>query len=1008
MLNEDVDTRRAPVPRAGRGLQAAAVALLFGAALAAPAGPARAQTVPFGKNKVQYTDFDWHVLSGPHVDVYYYPEEEALARLALVYAEESVDTLTVLFRHRPFRRVPLILYSSHQHFEQTNVTWGLIPEGVAGFTEFLKRRIALPFNGNYSDFRHTIRHELVHFFQLSKLSRTYAHYPRMRRVPIPLWWTEGLAERWSSPQTPEDDMYVRDLVLSGELPPLRRLAYARGFLVYPLGGEIHRYLGERFGYDRVARLYEDLWKYPDFEAALEGVYGISMERLERELEFELQRRFFPEYADRVPVDVGARPLLVRGGLNFKPAPYASTGDSIDAVLFMSPRTGYTNIYSATLAEGDHSVREVVKGERSAEFESLHFFQSRLDVSRDRMLAFVSKYLDRDALFLWDLDEGKVAGRYQFPGLVAMSSPAWSPDGRRVVFEGLTAGGTSDLYLLDFRDHALRRLTEDYYHDGDPDVSPDGRWIAFSSDRTPFGQDGHSNLFLLDLETGEIRFLTYGPWEDRDPRWSPDGSHVVFSSNRSGTHDLYVVRPDGSGHRLTRYTGGAFDPDWIREDRILFAGYHNLSYGVYIQEIDFDAGDEPFDLPPAAAPPLLAQAGAANPAASDGAGPAGAPGGAPARLAEGWAWDELEDTLVAQAVNRPYRTRFSVDLAAGEGIYAPGFAAAQGAQFLASDMLGNHILFVGLSAQQFSNNFADFVNAFSGQILYLNLSHRLNWGAGLFRFKGRFVDQAFRNVFDEASFGGYFLASYPLSKFRRIELVSVFEHSDRKDAFDILPLFDLDLPPDTAIDLTREGAITSHFLSYVFDNSLWLSTGPVDGMRLNLTGGLVTDLSAARAESWVLRGDLRRYFRTSLRSAYAVRLFGYFSDGAIPGRLTMGGTHSLRLYPRFGLFGSRAWLIGQEWRFPLTNRLTIGFPFGDLTFPGIQSAFFVDLAQIWLETQEPEGVWGSYGTSFRMPLAPPFVLRLDVGRRFAWGDLPTENFLDGFRGTKVDFFFGFNY
>ncbi|MGH7545266.1 MAG: hypothetical protein ACREKI_03695 [Gemmatimonadota bacterium] len=984
-------------------LRAGVFALLTACVPAAAA----AQAVPFGKNKVQYTDFDWQVLSGPYVDVYYYPEEEELAQLALVYAEESVDTLIVLFQHRPFRRVPLILYSSHQHFEQTNVTPAFIPEGVAGFTEFLKRRIALPFNGRYADFRHTIRHEIVHFFQLSKLSRTYSQYARARRAPIPLWWTEGLAERWSSPQTPEDDMYVRDLVLSGELPRLRRLAYARGFLVYPLGGAIHRYLGERFGYDRVARLYDDLWKYSDFESALEGVYGIRIQQLERELEFELQQRFYPQYGDRTPLDVAAKPFLVEGGANFKPVPYSRSGDSIDAVLFMSPRTGYTNIYTATLEAGERAVREVVRGERSAEFESLHFFRSRIDVRRDRTLAFISKYLERDALFLWDLDRDRVVGRYQWPDLVGLSSPAWSPDGQRVVFEGLSAAGTSDLYVLTFRDQSLTRLTHDAYHDGDPDVAPDGRRVVFSSDRTPFGADGASNLFVLDLETGAIRYLTYGPWEDRDPRWSPDGSRVVFSSNRAGTYDLYVVSPDGSGHRLTRYTGGAFEPDWIDAERIVFNGFHDLSYGIYIQSLADDSiPDAPFDLPPAA-PALLASQGvppADVPSGTDGADP----DSTDTRLAPPWHWRELRDTLVAQAADRPYRTRFTLDLAAGEAIVAPGFAAAQGAQFLATDMLGNHLFFLGLSAQQVSSGLSDFVNAFSGQLLYLNLSHRLNWGGGIFRFRGRFVDRAFRNVFDEESYGGYFLASYPLSKFRRLELVSVLEHSDRQDAFDLAPIFDIDLPPDTAIDLTREGAITSHHLSYIFDNSLWLSTGPVDGVRLNLTGGLITDLSAARAESYLLRADLRRYFRIGLRSAYALRVFGYFSDGEIPGRITVGGTNSLRLYPRFGLFGSRAWLLNQELRFPLLDRLTLGFPFGDLTFPGIQSALFFDVAQVWLEDHDPEGIWGSWGASFRMPLGWPLVLRLDVGRRFAWGDLPTGSFFGEFEGTKVDFFFGFNY
>lgn len=1003
-MAEPTSTPRRVLPRLRRARWApATLALtLWAAALAVPPS-ATPQTVPFGKNKVQYTDFDWHLLSGPHVDVYYYPEEGTLARVALAYAEETFDTLTMLFNHRPLRRVPLIIYSSHQHFEQTNVTPGFIPEGVAGFTEFLKRRIALPFNGSYADFRHTIRHELVHFFQLSKLSRTYSQYPRQRRVAIPLWWTEGLAERWSSPQDSEDEMYVRDLVVSGRLPRLRQLSYAVGFLVYPLGGEIHRYLGERFGYDRVAALYDDLWKYPDFESALEGVYGIPLDQLEREFEFEVRRRHFPAYADRVPVDVGARPLLLKGGLNFKPVPFSTTGDTLDAILFMSPRTGYASIYAASLAEGDGSVREVVQGERSAQFESLHFFESRLDVDPSRKLVFVSKYLERDALVVWDLDRGRVVGRYQFPDLVGMSSPAWAPDGRSVVFTGLTTAGTSDLYLLDFATDRLVALTNDYYDENDPDISPDGRWVVFSSDRTPFGREGATNLFLLDLETRDMRHLTYGPWRDRGPRWSRDGEEIVFSSDRDGTFDLYAVGRDGIGRRLTRYVGGAFDPDWLDGRRaVVFTGFHRGTYGIYVQQVaPVDSAAALFALPDLVRTIQLARADRPQPVGD------GALKLADARPARSWTWSELGDTLHGRATSERYRTRFSLDIAAGEAVYAPGFAAGQGAQLLATDMLGNHILFLGVSSQQVNNNVSDLLDSFSGQVLYLNLSHRLNWGAGAFRFDGRFVDQAFRNVFDEETWGGYFLASYPFSKFRRLELATVLERSDRKDAFDVVPFLSLDQPPDT-VDLTRKGTIASNFLSYVVDNSLWLPTGPVDGMRLNLTGGLVTDLSAARAENYIVRADLRRYFRTGLRSAYAVRVFAYFSDGAIPGRIALGGTHSLRLYPRFGLFGSRAWLINQEWRFPLTNRITIGFPFGDLTFPSVQSALFVDLAQIWLEGQEPSGVWGSWGTSFRMPLGAPLVLRLDVGRRFTLGDLPTGSFLNRFGGTKVDFFFGYNY
>ncbi|MGH7507199.1 MAG: hypothetical protein ACRELX_16205 [Longimicrobiales bacterium] len=171
-------------------------AALLVAACCAATLPAAAQTVPFGKNKIQYSDFDWQVLAGEHLDVYYYPEEETVARLALAYGEESYDFLERKFQHHPFRRIPLIVYSSDQHFEQTNIFPGFIPEGVLGFTEYLKRRVALPFRGDYDQFRKTLRHELVHGFQLSKLGEAQTRNPRQRGQSPQLihWWTEGLAE----------------------------------------------------------------------------------------------------------------------------------------------------------------------------------------------------------------------------------------------------------------------------------------------------------------------------------------------------------------------------------------------------------------------------------------------------------------------------------------------------------------------------------------------------------------------------------------------------------------------------------------------------------------------------------------------------------------------------------------------------------------------------------------------------------------------------------------------
>src|SRR3981081_1005789 len=135
----------------------------------------------FGQNKIQYRRFDWRGGCGVPVDPYYYPEEEELGRVALAYAEESYDALERRLNHAVTRRIPLIVYASHSDFEQTNILPFIPPEGLLGVTEFLKRRVAMPFRGSYSEFRHTLRHELVHVFQLSLTTEVFNRYPRLRQ-----------------------------------------------------------------------------------------------------------------------------------------------------------------------------------------------------------------------------------------------------------------------------------------------------------------------------------------------------------------------------------------------------------------------------------------------------------------------------------------------------------------------------------------------------------------------------------------------------------------------------------------------------------------------------------------------------------------------------------------------------------------------------------------------------------------------------------------------------------
>ena len=116
----------------------------------------------FGQNKVQYDTFDWEYIVSPNFNVYYYGDNYDLAVFTSKVAEESLDQIGKHLRWRSNKPVKIIVYSSHNDFQQTNIVGAYMPEGVGGVTELYKNRIVIPFEGSYTQFKHVIHHELVH------------------------------------------------------------------------------------------------------------------------------------------------------------------------------------------------------------------------------------------------------------------------------------------------------------------------------------------------------------------------------------------------------------------------------------------------------------------------------------------------------------------------------------------------------------------------------------------------------------------------------------------------------------------------------------------------------------------------------------------------------------------------------------------------------------------------------------------------------------------------------
>lgn len=255
--------------------------------------PVYSQFYFFGRNKVQYEKFEWKVLKTEHFDIYYYNETEQLAEIGGNFAEEVYEELKIKLNHVLTRRVPLIFYNTHIHFQQTNTTPGFIPEGVGGFFEFIKGRVVIPSTGSLNNFRHVIRHELVHVFMTNKVFRVLTDHRNPNEMLPPLWFVEGIAEYLSTEVDDQAEMVMRDAVLNNYFVPIANIFQIYGtFLMYKEGQSFLEFVKEIHGEEKIPLMLENFWMYSDFNKVIAYTLGKSIEDIDSEWLLYLKKKIF--------------------------------------------------------------------------------------------------------------------------------------------------------------------------------------------------------------------------------------------------------------------------------------------------------------------------------------------------------------------------------------------------------------------------------------------------------------------------------------------------------------------------------------------------------------------------------------------------------------------------------------------------------------------------------------------------------------------------------------------
>ena len=949
--------------------------LLLSAALlmlAAPDGEAQY----FGRNKVQYEQFDFEVLNTAHFKIYHYPQAREATADASRMAERWYVRLSTIFQHELDTTQPIILYANHADFQQTNVISGLISQGTGGVTEGLKNRVVMPFTGHYRENNHVLGHELVHAFQYSIMKEGDRGLSRSRQIP--LWFVEGMSEYLVlGHQSPLTAMWLRDAVLNDNVPTIDEMTGDPNYFPYRWGHAFWSYMAGRYGDRIVADLFRGV-SARGFKTGRDTISGMSIDTLSAEWQQAIRDRYGPQLEGRTrPDDVGRAALSDGSDMVLSPS---ISPDGRYAAVITRKDIFTLDLYLADLAKGE-IIDKLASSNTDAHFDALRFMNSSGAWSPDgRRFAFVVGKDGDDGMAILDVTTRRVERTLKFDQIDAITYLAWSPDGTTLLISA-SSGGISDLYQYDLKADKLKPLTRDRYADLQPAWSPDGGTIVFVTDRGE-GTDFDRLTFrplqiaLLDTETGSMEFLAISEQAKHiNPHFAPDGRSIYFVSDPDGFSNIYRYSlAEESFQKITNVATGVSgltetSPSLSvasKSGDIIFTVFDDTDYKL--RALDPDPPGEVVSFDPGAY-----AVGADLPGLT-----------ATSTVSEYLQSPEEGLPEAAGQTICEYDPSLSLVYAGQSqvGVAVDRFGTSLGgaASFLFSDMLGNRML--GITAQV-NGGFKDL----GGQVFYQNRRHRINWGAGAGHIP--YVTAGYRTGFDTITVNGQerqafvqeiirervflerasLMADYPLSTNRRFEgsvgYSYIWYDAESDKAYFVDGFFvderSSDLPSPSPLNLVQSS------LAYVGDYSLFGFTSPVKGTRYRLevepTFGSLTYLSVL--------ADFRQYF--FLRPfTFALRgmHYGRYLDDAEDNRLSAlylgfqtlvrgynvnqldasecGGGEDCAVYDR--LLGSRIGVMNLEWRFPLFGTTDYGLV--DFSYLPTELVAFLDGGVAWSKGDEP--------------------------------------------------------
>ena len=956
----------------------------------------------FGKNKIQSEPVEWAVIKTLHYDIYFEKGNDEFGRIAALMSEEAYYYLKSVFVRPVKKRIPIIFYSTNQNFETTNIISNLLSEGVGGFTESSRNRVAVPFNGSYLDMEETLIHELTHAY-VNDLNGGSNSLLKIYRLPF--WFSEGLPEYFSiGGKSTKNNSFVLDLIYNSQIP---KFDFLGGFFAYRIGELFLTYLDEEYGQDKVIEFFYELRHSKDQELAVKKVFDQDFDKLQKKWRNHLKRKYsicMQKYD--VPYEVFEQ-LTFRdkdgSGMNSPVKFVPKTGE----YLYFSDRKIHRDIWKNSILDPQKAKR-IIKGETSATIEEFHYERNNLDFFPDGdRFAFAAETSHGDVIHIASLSKKKIIQTIHVPEINVIYELDVSPSGDKIAFGGQKIFA-SDVFIYDLNTGEITQVTDDKYYDGQPRWNNSGDKLAFVRKHELYGERVKSHLFYqlsrdiyyYDFTEKAFYQVTEDEQNNTQPIWTKNDKEIIFLHEGDIANNLEIIKLATGERAVVTNTLGYINSVDINEtnDEILLSIFYDRGWDVYLasnplKNLKYQVGKLPrsvqfgndfyetFEIDKykyfgkrerefrKELPEIRKNITRFN-------------------LGNIIEKDSLAKAYNLQLDSKPfdiktpeisdYKSRYYLDNLWGGLSYSPSGGTFAEIYFKLSDLMGDRKIGITLGI---NGNIENSNLRFN----YMNLARRIDYGMGGFYLNDanvyKFIDNSggtygylrerVRNI------GIMGTLQYPFSKFCRLDFDVILNRKETN--YDWAYSDDSEWTEDFIDDHIQEQYglkaydenIISPQITFNFDNAIYGATGPISGWK----SAVLFNHSYSNLKNHSLfYTDIRRYYFFNKRYAIAARFIGGTIMGETDTRFELDYYSGVRGFHDDELRGRNKLVSNIELRFPFIDRLAIAFPLPiDLGY--IRGSTFLDAGTVW----NKEGLMlGKQNKAKDLKIGVGFGPRVNVG------------------------------